>query len=85
MNTVSALQSVEIQAIPKEAIFYSLRWEKDGDYLAEILTEKGQAVVALASGLFSNNQKLSEKDKYLADVPVKFNREEIREKLDKIL
>jgi sulfhydrogenase subunit beta (sulfur reductase) len=53
-----------------------------GDYLAEILTEKGQSVVALASGLFEKSD-ITEKEKFLAQVPVKFNLEGIRLKLDK--
>jgi sulfhydrogenase subunit beta (sulfur reductase) len=55
---------------------------EDGDYLAEILTEKGSAVVSLASGLFENAGE-TKKEQYLADVPVRFKREEVREKLDK--
>ena len=53
-----------------------------GDFIAEILTEKGVAITVLAADLF---QKAGEeqKEKYLADVPVKFNRDEIRKKLDK--
>jgi formate hydrogenlyase subunit 6/NADH:ubiquinone oxidoreductase subunit I len=55
---------------------------EDGDYLAEIITEKGVAVVSIASNLFEKTE-ISEKDKFLAEVPVKFNHEEIRKKLDK--
>ena len=54
----------------------------DGDYLAEVLTDKGSAVVSLASDLFETAGNI-EKEKFLADVPVRFNREEIRKKLDK--
>jgi formate hydrogenlyase subunit 6/NADH:ubiquinone oxidoreductase subunit I len=54
----------------------------DGDYLAEIITEKGQVIVSMASALFEQTDN-SEKEKFLADVPVRFNHEEIREKLDK--
>jgi formate hydrogenlyase subunit 6/NADH:ubiquinone oxidoreductase subunit I len=50
------------------------------DYLAEIITEKGQAVVAIAPELFEPANDV-EKEKYLANVPVKFNREEISKKL----
>jgi sulfhydrogenase subunit beta (sulfur reductase) len=58
------------------------RMGEGGDYLAEIISEKGSAIVSLASDIFqmTDNQ---EKEKFLAVVPVKFNRNEIREKLDK--
>jgi formate hydrogenlyase subunit 6/NADH:ubiquinone oxidoreductase subunit I len=55
---------------------------EDGDYFAEILTEKGSVVVSLASGLFEKAGE-TKKEKFLADVPVRFKREEVREKLDK--
>ena len=58
------------------------RMGDDGDYLAEVLTEKGQAIVAIASGLFEKSET-DEKEKFLADVPVKFNHKEISEKLDR--
>jgi ferredoxin len=54
----------------------------DGDFLAEILTEKGTAVVSLASDLFEKSETPA-KEKFLAEVPVRFNHEEIRGKLDK--
>jgi formate hydrogenlyase subunit 6/NADH:ubiquinone oxidoreductase subunit I len=53
-----------------------------GDYLAEVLSDKGSAVVSLASGLFEVS-KNAEKEKFLADIPVRFNLEEIRKKLEK--
>lgn len=53
----------------------------NGDYLAEVITEKGMAVVAMASDLFEKTESV-DKEKYLANVPVKFNQEEIRNKLD---
>jgi formate hydrogenlyase subunit 6/NADH:ubiquinone oxidoreductase subunit I len=58
------------------------RLGEDGDYLAEIITEKGQSVVNLASELFEKSAT-AEKEQFLADVPVRFNHEEIKEKLDK--
>jgi sulfhydrogenase subunit beta (sulfur reductase) len=58
------------------------RLDENGDYLAEVQTEKGAAVVSLAPDLFEPAGNV-EKDKFLADVPVRFNREEIRNKLDK--
>jgi formate hydrogenlyase subunit 6/NADH:ubiquinone oxidoreductase subunit I len=58
------------------------RMGEDGDYLAEILTEKGIAVVSAAPDIFEKSETPS-KEKFLAEVAVKFNHEEIREKLDK--
>jgi ferredoxin len=58
------------------------RLGEDGDYLAEILTEKGSAVVSMASDLFEKAGEIK-KDQFLADVPVRFDREEIRGRLDK--
>ena len=55
---------------------------KEGDYLAEILTEKGSAVVTLASQLFEKDGEIK-KEKFLAEVPVMFNKEDIRKKLEK--
>jgi formate hydrogenlyase subunit 6/NADH:ubiquinone oxidoreductase subunit I len=55
---------------------------EDGDYLAEILTDKGIAVVSAAMDIFEKSETPA-KEKFLAEVPVKFNHEEIREKLDK--
>jgi sulfhydrogenase subunit beta (sulfur reductase) len=54
----------------------------DGDYLAEVLTDKGSSVVLLASGLFEKAGEIK-KEKFLAEVPVRFNREEISKKLEK--
>jgi len=55
---------------------------ENGDYLAEILTKKGSAVVSLVPDLFEKANDI-EKEKFLADVPVRFNQEEIRRKLEK--
>jgi sulfhydrogenase subunit beta (sulfur reductase) len=55
---------------------------ENSDYLAEILTEKGSAIVSIAPDLFEKVQKI-EKEKFLADVPIWFKQEEIRVKLDK--
>lgn len=62
-------------------ILFTQMGEK-GDYLAEILTEKGSVIVSSASTLFGKTDK-AEKEKFLADVPVKFDQNGIREKLDK--
>ncbi len=53
-----------------------------GDYLAEILTDKGSALRGLAPELFESDPR-ADKQKFLADIPVRFNHEEIRAKLDK--
>jgi sulfhydrogenase subunit beta (sulfur reductase) len=58
------------------------RLGENGDYLAEILTEKGLAVVLKAPGLFEKSET-PEKEKFLAEVQIKLNQEEIRSKLDK--
>ncbi len=55
---------------------------ENGDYLAEVITDKGSAVVSIASDLFENVINV-EKEKYLAEVSVRFNHEEIRERLEK--
>jgi sulfhydrogenase subunit beta (sulfur reductase) len=55
---------------------------ENGDYLAEILTEKGEKVVSLAPDLFETAGMI-EKEKFLADVPVKFSHKEIYGKLEK--
>jgi sulfhydrogenase subunit beta (sulfur reductase) len=57
------------------------RMGENGDYLAEVLTEKGSAIVSLNESLFGKTDKV-EKVKYLADVPVKFEQNDIREKLN---
>jgi len=54
----------------------------NGDFLAEIITEKGAAIVSLAPGIFEKSES-DNKENFLAQVPVKFNHEEIKEKLDK--
>jgi sulfhydrogenase subunit beta (sulfur reductase) len=53
---------------------------ENGDFLAEIITEKGAAIVALAPEIFEEIKSF-DKGKWLADVPVFFNHEEIRAKL----
>ena len=57
------------------------RLGEDGDYLAEIITEKGAAIVAIAEEIFQKTAD-QDKNKYLAEVPVKFDRDTIRKKLD---
>jgi len=55
----------------------------DGDYLAEIMTEKGLQIASLAPDLFEKDGNV-DKSGYLAKVPVKFDREQVREKLEKL-
>jgi formate hydrogenlyase subunit 6/NADH:ubiquinone oxidoreductase subunit I len=57
------------------------RLGENGDYLAEVLTDKGMNIVSLAPDLFEKTE-ISEKEKFLADVPVRFSHEEITRKLD---
>ncbi len=52
----------------------------NGDYLAEIITEKGKTIVDKNPDLFETAGEI-DKQKYLADVPVKFNQTEIKDKL----
>ncbi len=59
------------------------RISDNGDYLAEIITEKGSAIVSLAHDLFEKAGNI-DKEKYLAVVPVKFDREQVRHNLDKL-
>jgi ferredoxin len=54
----------------------------NGDYLAEIITDKGSSVVSMASGLFEKADEIK-KEKYLADIPVRFSQKEISRKLEK--
>jgi sulfhydrogenase subunit beta (sulfur reductase) len=54
----------------------------DGDYLAEVLTDKGSAVVSMATELFEKAGEIR-KEQFLVHVPVRFNKEEIRKKLER--
>jgi sulfhydrogenase subunit beta (sulfur reductase) len=55
----------------------------DGEkYMAEIITPRGRAAVDLDPSIFHAAEEVIDKEKYLADVPVKFKREEISKKLD---
>jgi sulfhydrogenase subunit beta (sulfur reductase) len=55
---------------------------ENGDWLAEIITEKGSAILNSAPELFEKAGN-EEKEKYLATVPVKFDSKEIHNKLDR--
>jgi sulfhydrogenase subunit beta (sulfur reductase) len=55
----------------------------DGDFLAEIITGKGARIASLSPELFEEAGN-PEKDKFLASVPVRFDRETISRKLNKI-
>lgn len=59
------------------------RMGENGDYIAEIITGNGELVASMAPGLFEVADNF-QKERYLADVPVKFDREVIRPKLDKL-
>lgn len=50
-----------------------------GDYLAEIVTEKGKALVSAYHDLFENDPGI-DKEKYLADVPKKFDTDVVVQK-----
>jgi len=54
----------------------------EGDYLAEIVTDKGQAMVSLCTDLFSDH-KDDNKENYLTKVPVKFEKDAAIEKSTK--
>ena len=51
-----------------------------GKYLAEILTPRGEDIVKLEPGIFSDNGSAINKEDYLADIPVKFDREKLLSK-----
>ncbi len=51
-----------------------------GDYIAEIITPKGEAIVALAPELFEDGNNL-DKQKYLADVPKYFDDSKLEDKM----
>jgi len=53
------------------------RLGESGDWLAEIITEKGVAIVAIAQDIFQKTEN-QDKNKYLSEVLVKFDRETIR-------
>jgi formate hydrogenlyase subunit 6/NADH:ubiquinone oxidoreductase subunit I len=59
------------------------RTGENGDFLAEIITEKGLKLVSMASELFEKDGNI-DKAKYLVDLPVRFDREQISLKLDKL-
>jgi ferredoxin len=54
----------------------------DGGAIAEILTAKGEALVALLPAVFEADRG-DKKDKYLVDLPAKFSLEEVNAKLNK--
>ncbi len=56
---------------------------ENGDYLAEIITEKGWSVVSLAEGLFETAGEIN-KNQFLADLPSMFEIDEIRKNLENI-
>jgi sulfhydrogenase subunit beta (sulfur reductase) len=62
-------------------ILFTKTGEND-DYLAEIMTDKGLQLVSLASELFEKDSNV-DKAKNIADVPVRFDREQVSQKLEK--
>lgn len=54
----------------------------NGDYLAEIITEKGQQLAASAGDLFVADPGNIDKDTLLAKVPQKFDAKQMRAKMD---
>jgi len=54
----------------------------NGDFIAEILTPKGEAVVAIAPELFKTLEN-PDKEKYLADVPKRFDDSRLEEQVNK--
>ncbi len=57
--------------------------KENGDYIAEILTPKGEVIVNAAPELFEEGDA-SDKEKYLADVPKRFDDTNITERLNAI-
>ncbi|MCL2651287.1 MAG: 4Fe-4S dicluster domain-containing protein [Candidatus Azobacteroides sp.] len=53
-----------------------------GDYIAEILTAKGENIVALAPDLFQDAENDMQKDKYLANVPKRFDDSDLQNKVN---
>jgi formate hydrogenlyase subunit 6/NADH:ubiquinone oxidoreductase subunit I len=53
-----------------------------GDYVADIITEKGKAIVDLSPELFENSKPETQNSKLVADVPVKFDVKNVNDKLD---
>ena len=58
------------------------RLGENGDFLAEVMTDKGSAIISLAADLFEKVGQVN-KEQFLAEVPERFNRDEIRAKLEK--
>lgn len=56
---------------------------KNGNSLVEVVTDKGQKIIDLASSLFSTPANVVDKEAVLAQIPVKFTREQIHDKLAK--
>jgi len=53
-------------------------------YYAEIITGKGKDIVAKLPDIFTKTEDNKEKEKHLANVPVRFNHKEISQKLNSI-
>jgi len=55
----------------------------DGNYLAEIITEKGKGIADKHSSLFESISDTIDKNKFIAEVPVKFDLKQILENINK--
>ncbi len=58
-----------------------LTQKENGDYMVEILTAKGEAIVNLAPDLFENGEATN-KEKYLANVPKRFDNKNLTERMN---
>jgi sulfhydrogenase subunit beta (sulfur reductase) len=54
---------------------------EDGNYLVEVITEKGQLILKLMPELFQQPENEIQKERYIANLPVRFERQKITRKL----
>ncbi len=55
---------------------------EEGDYMAEVLTPKGEALIASCPELFESFNGTFEKEKYLASVPARFDSASLKGKIE---
>ncbi len=72
--------SVDISPASSDGSDIMLTKNKAGDYLVEIVTEKGQEVYDMAKELFGEIS--DDKESYITDVPKKFDLNELNKNLD---
>ena len=72
--------SVDISPSSSEGSDILLTKNKTGDYLVEIITEKGQAIFDMAKDLFGEIS--DNKESYITDVPKRFELSELNKNLD---